>query len=147
MLEHESYPATVWWQTGLHILLSFILIIPAVFLAGLLVMIMDFIHEGYIGKTGEGIGFVMRGIQYGIASFAAIGLPDQFLKRSNSTVAVTVFVTIATLFSFIVIAILYYNPAPNADLYSWAESLASLTGLVLEGIIYLQERRSYAARR
>lgn len=120
--------SNIWWHTVLLVFAALAMIVPCVLLAGVAVWIADFIQEGYIGKTGEGIGFIMRGIQFFAATYACLAIPYLVLKRSNIVVASTI---VGTIFVLINLGLTYtgwYTGALGVDYFKWAEMIAIVIG-------------------
>ena len=137
MIEVEKEPPLV-WQTILHCIAALVILIPAIYIFGFLVQILDFIQEGYIGRTGEGIGFFMRGIQCFLASMASLIIPSVLLKRSNFLIVSTIYGTIIGIFLLFVFAMYIFNPtlSSNTGFYSWLGLIASAIGLLAAPFMY-----------
>lgn len=135
--DSDEKSQSIWWHTVLHTLGSFILFVPATFVTGLIVMAMDVINEGYIGQTGDGIGFIMRGFQFAMASGASIALPHLLFKRSHVVVVVTIFSTVMGILIGIMFLFQFTKFATNLGFYGWLEFIASGIGLFAGAIYYV----------
>ena len=91
-------PKTVYWHTGLSVIATLILFVPFVFVCGIFVWVLDFLQQGYLGRTGEGIGVMMRGFQYFLATHWALALPSAFLVAQSRSVVSAIFGTIIAMF-------------------------------------------------
>lgn len=121
----------VWWQTPVATVAALVLFLPLVFVAGLWVVLMDFLQWGATGKTDDGVGFILRGFQHGAAAGFAVFLPHLLLNRSNSIVVATVLATVATLFLLYSAFVLQNSPT---DLYGWLDLIASGVGVVVGAV-------------
>ena len=137
MYDTEVNNRTLWWHTVLHIIGSFLLFVPALFVCGLLVKALDVINEGYIGQTGEGIGFIMRGVQYGLASYSSIAIPHLILKRSHVIVTVTIFATVLGLFFAVLLLFQFTAYALDLGFYGWLEFIATGIGVIAGAVAYI----------
>lgn len=137
MYEGDVKEQTLWWHTVLHTVGSFLLFVPALFISGLVVQVVDVINEGYIGQTGEGIGFIMRGVQYALTSYFCIALPHLILKRSHVIVTVTIFATVFGLLVLVMFLFQFTAYATDLGFYGWLEFLASGVGVIAGAIAYV----------
>jgi len=91
-----TQPQTIWWHTALHTIASFLLVIPLLF-------IVSAFGFSYFDGDGAKAGFIIHGVECGIASFLTIGLPYRFLRRSHVLVTATIFATVWVIFFCLVI--------------------------------------------
>jgi hypothetical protein len=130
----DTQKNSVWWQTGLHLIAAVALFLPMIFVAGVLVYIYDVMVQGYIGRSGDGIGFLLRGIQYFIAAVGSLLLPAFLLKRTNGQVVGAVWSTIYIL----AFALLIIGPAllgvGSPGFWEWLEIVATTAGMGVAGI-------------
>lgn len=125
---------SLWWHTLLAAVGAILLFIPLVFVAGVFVWIQDMITQGYIGRTGEGIGFLMRGVQFGLASWGAIIVPSLLLKRTNLVVVASIAGTIFTIVMVVGVLIGLARGDQGKGLFEWLEVIATTLGVVIGAI-------------
>lgn len=126
--------APVWWQTGLHIVAAVALFIPFIYLAGILAYVYDVFVQGYIGRSGEGIGFFIRGFQYFAAGVAALFVPVLLLKRTNVQIVGAIWTTIYVLLFAVLIALPLLTGTSRAGFWEWLEVAATAVGTLIAGV-------------
>ena len=91
-----------------------------------------------IGRTGDGIGFFVRGLQYFCAGLAALYLPTYLLKHSNLLIVVTIFGTLTFLVGTVSIGLVAFSPelSQRYGLHDWLGAIASYVGLLASCFAY-----------
>lgn len=140
-MEGTANARTSWPQTVLHVLGAGVLILPLIFLTGMLMVainVLDGLSNG--GGLGEGIGFVLRGLQHMLAAVGSLMLPRMVLKRSHAVVAASVWCAIVSTL-YVMTMVLGYLTDATADLGfgQWLEVAAGLAGLIGGTIVFCRE--------
>ena len=139
-MERRADARTSWPQTALHVLGAGILILPLIFLTGMLMVaidVLDGLRNG--GGLGDSIGFVLRGLQYAIAAGCSLLLPRMVLKRSHAVVAASIWGTIVSTLYVLIMIVGYLDATADLDFGQWLEVAAGLAGLIGGTILFCKE--------
>jgi len=116
-----------WWQTTIHVLVSFILLYILIFAIGFLMFIFSDRFEGILA-------FTSRFGQYFAASFFALILPTTFLRSSNTLMAFTAYGAISGTLIAVVLVGSILLPVTGYDKLTWLEAIAGYAGIVIAPI-------------
>ena len=105
----STNPQTTWWQTALHLVISIILFVPAIFVFGALTWLYQFSFLSPAGTVPNGGALIARGIQYGAGTYFCLVLPTFIIKKSNIAVLTSIFGTVLAIFNAIILLQAYYG--------------------------------------
>ena len=125
-----TQPQTIWWHTVLHILASFLLVIPMVVIVSVLY---GSGFSYYVGDAAKA-GFITHGAECAIGSFLTIGLPYKFLRRSHILVTATIFSTVWVIFFCLVILFQFKLGFAGVGFFDIIDLITSGAGLIAGAI-------------
>jgi hypothetical protein len=130
---------TTWWQTGLHIVISIALFVPAIFIFGIITWLYQFFFLSPAGTVPNGGALMARGIQYGAGTYFCLALPTFLIKRSNIAVLTSVFGTILAIFHVVILLQAYYG-SRAVGWFTWLELGVCVIGSVI-GVLLVYAHR------
>jgi hypothetical protein len=117
------------WQTAAAIAASVVLFVPALFVSGIFAWLYDLLLEGFTGRSGEGIGFFVRGLQYAFGSSLSFLLPYFVLKRPYVVIHATVFLTLLSVLTITIVLIGTLKGVRTHGISEVLELVASCVGI------------------
>ena len=136
----------LWWHTVLAAVLMLILFVPCVLIAGILAWLYHVIEVGWTGRYGDGIGWIVRGMQYALATVASTYIGHVLFKKSHVLVSVTIFTTIIITVMILAVAFSIISKHETHDLFYWLEAAASLAGVAFGAITMAQSAQTEMPR-
>jgi hypothetical protein len=130
-------------QTTLHVILALILLIPLIFLIGILVVILDYFVRIItpLSSEGSGIGLFGRFMQYTFSSFLSLMLPSIVFKHSNTLIVCSVWASTVSIFYILMSLESYFSGySQSFGVGYWLEIAGAFFGVVGGSILFSKER-------